>query len=1225
MKQLEAAAPDMQLPQTEIASLRESFLRMSAFAREAGDAEQSDKYGELAAKLEKGYLTVAFCGHFSAGKSTLVNAICGTNLLPSSPIPTSANVVTIANGAPAARMSFRDKGGHVVQEREIPVEELHGFAVDGEGVASIDVAYPIPLLGDHMAIVDTPGVDSTDSAHRAATESALHLADVVLYVTDYNHVLSDVNFRFLRGLADWGKPTYVIVNQIDKHRESEVPFASFRDGIWQSLDAWKIQPAGLLFLSLRQPDHPLSQWQELLALLERLQPLRSGLMIRSAERSARFLADRFRETLRSRHRKERESLLERVGAAEDEYAEKLAALRRRLTEELETARSAADVRREALRSELDRLLSNANVTPAETRDKAAEVLASLQPGFKVGWLGAAAKTEAERERRLGLLADDLNRQITANLSGHVKELLRRAAKEAGWDGDEMESALEAAFEPVTPEWLRSKVKPGMGADGQATLTYASELSADVKSGFRKAAMQWQDRLEALRGSETEEAEKRLTAEMAELGQREMAAAKLAELEKSESDLVARLLALLPNRDGISDGALPKPGVLEVLVPAETAAWQPPSDLAGAAGVTESPEEELSLGAPDGAIGMLDRAAEVLSRVPALKKTAEGLAAKAEQFRSRSFTIALFGAFSAGKSSFANALVGRPALPVSPNPTTATINRIVPPSPEHPDGTAWITMKSREAMIEDIGHSLRRLGVPQSDMEAVSDSPEQLLALASRMQADEVHPRGKPHLAFLRAAAAGWESFGSLLGTRFTASGDDYRRFAADEQASCFVAEIDLAVDSPLTRGGAILVDTPGADSINARHTGVAFEYIKNSDAVLFVTYYNHAFTEADRQFLNQLGSVKDVFELDKMFFLINAADLASSEEELAAVKEHVASQLLKHGIRNPRLFAVSSLRGLSAKMARNREGTAESGLAAFEESFRGFARTELGELAAASARKEIERAGKQLESWLQAASSDAAARQAEAQRLMGLARSWREKGRQDVPGSAVQPLLQEVSEQLYHLRQRVYYRFNEHFLSAFHPSVLQDDGRDLRKLLVSCWDDLKRGVGEDLLQELRAAGLRLEVALQRTVDEKLAASAAELAEEGYAAEPAVRPKLDLPLGEPFADGPHMEAKRLWQAFKSPKQFFEQDGKTALRDSAAELLFGAADAWLSGLREHWNASVSEIYRASLREAYAALAADLAEYAERLGESMLQPGQTGMLQEIRTQWDRLAYEG
>ena len=77
------------------------------------------------------------------------------------------------------------------------------------------------------------------------------------------------------------------------------------------------------------------------------------------------------------------------------------------------------------------------------------------------------------------------------------------------------------------------------------------------------------------------------------------------------------------------------------------------------------------------------------------------------------------------------------------------------------------------------------------------------------------------------------------------------------------------------------------------------------------------FSRADREFLIQLGRVKDTFALDKMFFLINAADLAESEEELEMVKGYIADQLLQYGIRNPRLFAISSLCALEEKQGKN--------------------------------------------------------------------------------------------------------------------------------------------------------------------------------------------------------------------------------------------------------------------------------------------------------------------
>src|SRR5699024_12301638 len=81
------------------------------------------------------------------------------------------------------------------------------------------------------------------------------------------------------------------------------------------------------------------------------------------------------------------------------------------------------------------------------------------------------------------------------------------------------------------------------------------------------------------------------------------------------------------------------------------------------------------------------------------------------------------------------------------------------------------------------------------------------------------------------------------------------------------------------------------------HTNVAFDYIKEADAILYVTYYNHAITKGDRDFLIQLGRVKESFEMDKMFFIVNASDLAESQDDLKLVVDYVSDQLLQFGIR----------------------------------------------------------------------------------------------------------------------------------------------------------------------------------------------------------------------------------------------------------------------------------------------------------------------------------------
>lgn len=93
--------------------------------------------------------------------------------------------------------------------------------------------------------MDTPGIDSTDDAHRVSTESALHLADVVFYVMDYNHVQSEVNFLFTKELLEAEKPTYLIINMIDKHDENELGFQDFKLSVSEAFANWNVYPDGI--------------------------------------------------------------------------------------------------------------------------------------------------------------------------------------------------------------------------------------------------------------------------------------------------------------------------------------------------------------------------------------------------------------------------------------------------------------------------------------------------------------------------------------------------------------------------------------------------------------------------------------------------------------------------------------------------------------------------------------------------------------------------------------------------------------------------------------------------------------------------------------------------------------------------------------------------------------------------------------------------------------------
>src|SRR6185312_1671637 len=105
---------------------------------------------------------------------------------------------------------------------------IKSFSKDGAAVSLVEIGHTESKLPDGITVMDTPGVDSTDDVHRLSTESALHLADLVFYTMDYNHVQSELNFRFTKELLRYNENVYLIINQIDKHRESELSFEAFK-------------------------------------------------------------------------------------------------------------------------------------------------------------------------------------------------------------------------------------------------------------------------------------------------------------------------------------------------------------------------------------------------------------------------------------------------------------------------------------------------------------------------------------------------------------------------------------------------------------------------------------------------------------------------------------------------------------------------------------------------------------------------------------------------------------------------------------------------------------------------------------------------------------------------------------------------------------------------------------------------------------------------------------
>ncbi|PWK13447.1 dynamin family protein [Tumebacillus permanentifrigoris] len=620
---------------------------------------------------------------------------------------------------------------------------------------------------------------------------------------------------------------------------------------------------------------------------------------------------------------------------------------------------------------------------------------------------------------------------------------------------------------------------------------------------------------------------------------------------------------------------------------------------------------------------LRTAAEVTAQLTGLKSMAQGMRTRADRLEQNLFTVALFGAFSAGKSSFANALMGEMVLPVSPNPTTAAINKILPPTDEFAHGSVRVKIKTERDITLDVQQSLAVFGLSAASLDAALDE-------ITKLDPSQVLSTAKPHFSFLRAVAKGLAPIREHLGQELRVDMKEFKSFVAKEEKACFAEWIELYYDCPLTRQGITLVDTPGADSINARHTGVAFNYIKNADAVLFVTYYNHAFSNADRDFLTQLGRVKDTFEMDKMFFVVNASDLAKDEEELRGVVEHVRKNLVACQISMPRIYPVSSqtallarlhekgqLAGSAEKVYRQRTNSGEgelmpgsealtlSGLRRFEQDFLSFTIQELTQIAVKSAVSEIRRAVTTLDDLISTANEDESVR-TEKRLATDTAKQQALAGVHKVDTSAEERAVEkEIDELIYYVKQRLFFRFGDMFKEAFNPAVLQDDGRDLKKALRSSLDELVRYIGYTLGQEMRATALRIEKHVNHSA-KRLADRMADAVRESA-------PKLELKPFQPHTfETPEFEEElptyraEDYQAtlslFKSAKDFFEKNGKQSMQEALDKQLQAPVQTYLDEAGHRFK----DLYTAALLTAVAdgkqGVASDVEEYFAGILEAL-----------------------
>lgn len=1030
------------------------------------DMENANKIVDLYKKHEDKELVISFAGHFSAGKSSMINALLGKQILPNSPIPTSANIVKLTSGKGYARVYFH-KDNPIQYKEPYDIEMIKDYCMDKDMIKQIEINTKENLIPENCIIVDTPGIDAADDADRLMTESSLHLVDALFYVMDYNHVQSEVNLQFLQQIQAMKIPYFIIVNQIDKHDEKELSFENFKHNVQETFTHWGLNPEKVYYTSLFDDQLEINEFPQVKEKLRMLLQKNHQNLFRIDE-AIEYIIKQHKMYQKNKATEQIEALYSDDTIAEENVPEKIQKMKRKI-EAIEEKTQALEIQ---FKSDLNTTLDNAYLMPRELRDKAKMYLEANQSDFKVGFFGAKKKTAHEKKRREEVFLTGLNDSIQSNIQWKIREKFLNLLNDYRITDSQLKNIIQGIAISFTKEDLERKLNPGAKVNGNYVLNYTDELSASIKQKYKQQANTIKEDIICTFEEQTKEERNSLEEQLE----------KLMKLQKGEEQEEAIQKSLQESFDNLDHH-------LDDIVITEDTKQLLQRKLKRNQTIKEMSTDEIILNQEKKSttkkvieqeqrqtrtttshsskeiIPWIDQAVSVIESLPGFEKIIESIRTKKDRLENRNLTIALFGAFSAGKSSLINALIGKNLMPSSPNPTTAVINRISPVSETKKHGTAKVYLKSEQLLMDDLFEIVKPFNPPKTNHFG------ELLQWAEEKRIPEKAELNKMYQAYIKALILGYKQLEPYIGKTMMITLEEFASFAVEEQKAAYVEAIDLYYDCSITKQGITLVDTPGADSINARHTNVSFDYIKFADAILYVTYYNHALSRADKDFLMQLGRVKESFELDKMFFIINASDLAKDKKELELVTNYVQEQLLQLGIRFPRIYPVSSKKSLEEKEHNhplNRE------MDQFEQDFFHFVHEDLVALLIESLIFDVKRAEKTVANYLDVLHLDE--KEKENYRLQ--LQQEQTKMKQIISNldlSVYITRLQErIQKQIYYLEERFALRFHDMFKDEFNPTTITKSGREGIHQLQTCMRSLLDYSGYELLQEIRAISLRIE-------------------------------------------------------------------------------------------------------------------------------------------------------
>ena len=250
------------------------LLRLGRLAHELGAEPVAEEARELAARVSEGRFYVACVGQFKRGKSTLLNALVGYEVVPTGFVPVTAVPTVIRFGdEPHARVRMRDGAWRDVAMtdlKEYVTEELN--PENKKEVEGAEVFVPSLLLSSGMCFVDTPGLGSVFTGNTATTQAFIPHIDAALVVVGADPPIAGEELTLVETIGKQVQDLILVINKADRTSDPERAAAAefTREVLGKRLHRRIGEVLEVSAAERMEGRGPLRDWEKLLASLDHL-------------------------------------------------------------------------------------------------------------------------------------------------------------------------------------------------------------------------------------------------------------------------------------------------------------------------------------------------------------------------------------------------------------------------------------------------------------------------------------------------------------------------------------------------------------------------------------------------------------------------------------------------------------------------------------------------------------------------------------------------------------------------------------------------------------------------------------------------------------------------------------------------------------------------------------------------------------------------------------------